>query len=379
MEEKEFYKKIMQRYLDKQLDDEELEVFIALTKAGKLDEQFTAAMDDEIRMMDAFSSPKQKTLSLWYPVAIAAGLLLVLSVGIFFFLSKSRQNTKDIAYSDIDPGSYKAVLTLANGHKIMLTDSIRGKLAEQAGIEITKTSEGQLQYLVKDKAADNPKALYNTITTPRGGKYQVNLPDGTKIWLNAASSLKFPTSFAGLKERRVELTGEAYFEVAKLGARSHMKTKKIPFIVVSDKQEVEVFGTHFNISTYDNEPDVKTTLLEGSVGVTVFNVIHQYELLKPGEQSVFKSGKLSVAPVDTEAEVAWKDGNFNFEEENIQSIMRKLERWYDIQVVYNGPVSEATFGGKISASRPLSKALKLLESAGIVHFKVEGRRITVMP
>lgn len=368
MEEKEFYKTLIQRYLDKQLTDNELEVFIDLTRSGKLDAQFEAVMSSEIDSIMNGNQQQPKTKKLWFPFAAAASILLILAAGIFFLF---YPKTHLLNNQDIDPGSYKAVLTLANGQKIELTDQTNGKLAMQAGIEITNTADGQLIYQVKQteqKAADS--ALFNTIATPRGGQYQIKLPDGTKIWLNAESKLKFPASFANLKQRKVELIGEAYFEVA--------KNKALPFIVSGKQQEVEVLGTHFNINSYDNELEVKTTLLEGSVLVSTLNNNPVNKILIPGEQSVLRSGQILVNTIDTESEVAWKEGVFIFEDENIQSIMRKLERWYDIEVTYKGAITTNTFGGKISIHRPLSKALKLLESTGDIHFKIEGRRITVM-
>ncbi|TKC65434.1 DUF4974 domain-containing protein [Pedobacter hiemivivus] len=368
MEEKDFYQTLIQRYLDKQLTDDELEVFIDLTRSGKLDAQFDAVMDRELNSIVSADLKQPKTRKLWFPLAAAASILLIVTAGTFFlFLQKNNA----VVNQDIDPGSYKAVLTLADGRKIALTDATNGKLAMQAGIEITKTADGQLIYQVKEAEQKTANAtLFNTISTPRGGQYQINLPDGTKIWLNSESKLKYPASFANLKQRKVELIGEAYFEVA--------KNKALPFLVLSKQQEVEVLGTHFNINSYDNELVVKTTLLEGSVWVRTTNNASVNKVIKPGEQSVLRSGQLLVNTVNTESEIAWKEGIFNFEDENIQSIMRKLERWYDIDVTYKGAITTTTFGGKISIHRPLSKALKLLESTGDVHFKIEGRRITVM-
>lgn len=366
MEEREFYQILVQRYLNKQLNDEELEVFIELSRSGKLDAELNAVMDLEINNMMDRNLMHPRTRKLWYKFAAAASILLVASASFFFFFN---QKNGTLASHDIDPGRYKALLTLADGRQIALTDAANGKLAVQNGIQITKAADGQLIYQVKDPGQKiNEAPLFNHISTPKGGQYQINLPDGTRVWLNAASSLKFPASFNNLKERRVELTGEAYFEVA--------KNKSLPFLVSTHQQKVEVLGTHFNINSYDNELTVKTTLLEGSVMVSTLNNLVK-KVLKPGEQSVLHSGQMMVNAVDTESETAWKDGDFNFEDTDIQSIMRKLERWYDLEVIYEGNIPKTTFGGKISIHRPLSKALKLLESTGDVHFKVEGRRIIV--
>ncbi|MDR6785522.1 transmembrane sensor [Pedobacter africanus] len=370
MEPYDFYQTLVQRYLNKSLSDEELEVFMELAKQGKLDVQLMEAMDKEINLL----LPQKKSFRLWYRLAAVASILIVLSIGIFFYLSPYKISDT-IAENDIKAGGFKAMLTLSNGKKIPLTGASDGKLTDQGGIEITKTNDGQLIYQIRGKEARNKGTiLFNTINTPRGGKYGIKLPDGTMIWLNAESSLKFPTTFTGLSERRVELSGEAYFEVAKLTMN---KNQNIPFIVATNKQTIEVLGTHFNVSNYINEPIAKTTLLEGSVAVSAHNS-HNKQILKPGEQSLLTSGSLVISKVDTDIETAWKEGNFNFEDESIQSIMRKLERWYDIEVVYDGPMNNDTFGGKISVNRPLSKTLQLLESTGTIHFKTQGRRVTVM-
>lgn len=369
MEEKDFYKTLVQRYIAQQLSDNELEVFIYLSRIGKLDEALMAAMDTEIELINT-PAPQPKSRRLWYQIAAAASIFLVLSIGIFFFINNNKTGSQ--INKDIDPGGYKAVLTLDNGKKIALTDVANGKLAEQDGITITKTKEGQLVYRIKAEGTEQTHVtpLFNTISTPKGGRFQVDLPDGTKVWLNAASSIKFPISFAHLSSRKVELTGEAYFEVA--------KNKSIPFFVNTNQQEIKVLGTHFNVNSYSNEPEAKTTLLEGSVQVNLLSGNKKPYMLKPGEQATLNNGQLSVNVVDVATEVAWKDGQFNFEEKDIYSIMRQIERWYDIEVIYKGNLDKETFGGKISINRPLKKILNLLESTGKVHFKIEGRRITVM-
>lgn len=299
----------------------------------------------------------------------AAILLLAVGSGIFIYLRQASMLPKieNNLAETIKPGSNRAYLTLANGKRIDLTNAKKGELAEQAGIAITKSSDGQLIYTVIERAV-NEELHYNTIETPKGGQYQINLPDGTKVWLNANSSLRYPVSFAAQKERRVELLGEAYFEVA--------KNRELPFRVVSNLQTVEVLGTHFNINSYDDEPVTKTTLLEGSVKVTGKGAVGA-KTLKPGEQTRMDGNSILVSNADVEADVDWKNGDFIFRDENIQSVMRKISRWYDVEVVYDGNVGQNGFGGTISRSKNIGAVLHVLEETGSVHFKLKGRRVTV--
>jgi ferric-dicitrate binding protein FerR (iron transport regulator) len=211
--------------------------------------------------------------------------------------------------------------------------------------------------------------LYNTISTPKGGQYQVTLSDGSKVWLNAASSLRFPATFSG-KERKVELTGEGYFEVA--------HNKKMPFHVTVNDLDVEVLGTHFNINAYADESAIKTTLLEGSVKVVKGN---ETKIIEPGEQASVTTSEDEInvkQQVDLEQVVAWKNGIFQFERADIESVMRQISRWYDIDVDYHGRVSEH-FGGTISRDVNISDVLKMLEMTGGVNFKIDGKKVIVMP
>lgn len=313
--------------------------------------------------------------SLWPKVIFAAAAILIAGVCIFLFSNKTGPEIKhsNSYVNDIGPGSNKAVLTLSNGTKISLSDAGNGKLADQAGISITKNN-GKLVYELKESGANGKGGqgnLTNTISTPKGGQYQINLPDGTKVWLNSASSLKFPPGFKGLKERRVELEGEAYFEV--------FKDKESPFKVVSKNQTVQVFGTHFNINSYANEENTKTTLLEGSVCVSVHSGSKKSEqrFLKPGQQSSLNpAGKMEVGPANIDHVMAWKNGYFHFERDNLTTVMNQLERWYNVEVVNQTQNSDDEFVGDIPRSVNLSEVLKILEYGG-VHFKIEGRKIIV--
>jgi ferric-dicitrate binding protein FerR (iron transport regulator) len=310
-----------------------------------------------------------KTISYRFYYAAAAMLLIGMFVFLFYpntpppkqNLAAAKPSRKEI----IKPGTNKATLTLANGEVINLDDIQGGLVSRQGSTTINKVADGKLVYDVQAAAGLPP--TYNTITTPRGGTYQVVLPDGTTVWLNAASSLRFPAVFSG-KERHVELQGEAYFEVA--------KNKLKPFKVAVAGMGIEVLGTHFNVNAYDDESQIRTTLLEGSVKL---HAGKQQQLLRPGQQA--RLGKLAdfmVAEVNVEEAVAWKKGYFIFENENIESIMRKVARWYDVEVAYQGKADQGRYGGTVSRFDNVEGVLKSLELTGSVRFKIEGRRITVM-
>ena len=316
------------------------------------------------------SHKNNKSFKLWVKLAGAAAILLLAGVGIYFYsinhpvqqVAKAKALVQDVA-----AGGNKAILTLSNGEQIVLTDAAKGKIAEQTGISIRKTADGQLIYAAdKHVLQDKSKELvYNKIETPKGGQYQISLPDGTVVWLNSASSLKFPAKFSA-KERRVELTGEGYFEVA------HNPAK--PFRVISNKQEVEVLGTHFNMNTYADEDGDRTTLLEGSVLLKQFG---KQALLKPGEQAVLKGKTIEIAPADVELAVAWKNGYFMFKQASLKTLMRQLAKWYDVEVSYSGNIPPLLFSGKIHRNTSLAQTLELL-SFSKVNFRIEGRKIAII-
>ena len=292
----------------------------------------------------------------------AAVLLIIFSIGLFFY---NRPGSGTIS-SEILPGGNKALLTLANGEKISLTDAADGSIADQANVNITKTANGQLVYTILNSANQSLPPSYNTVETPKGGQFHIVLPDGTKAWLNAASSLRFPTYFAG-NSRKVELTGEGYFEVS--------KNKKSPFFVKTDNQEIEVLGTHFNVNAYKDEGATKTTLLEGSVRVKSGEASY---VLSPGQQSLLKGNVFNVSNVDTEISTAWKNGQFMFNDETIDAIMRQISRWYDVDVEFaQKPSGTKVFWGTISRFENVSQVLEILEMTKSVKFKIEGRRIIV--
>jgi transmembrane sensor len=303
--------------------------------------------------------------------AIAASILVFLAAGGYWVIFKGQQK-QQIAINkpskhDLAPGGNRAILTLSDGSKIVLNNAKKGTLATQGNTRVNKTADGLISYTnATDKTASNVIA-YNTASTPRGGQFQFVLSDGTKIWLNAASSIKYPVTFNG-HERKVELTGEAYFEVAH-------NTQK-PFRVVSNGQTVEVLGTHFNINAYSDEGVVKTTLLEGSVKVSSGLVSN---IIKPGEQAQFRNGSISVIDnADLDATVSWKNGLFHFEDNSIQEVMRQLARWYDVDIKYQGQASQRLFSGEISRNVNASQILDIL-SFKKIHYKIEGKSIVITP
>ncbi len=304
----------------------------------------------------------------WSKLVIAAVILFIAGGGLFFYQqNKNSISDQQVLAGKIAPGSNKAILTLANGQKINLNDAVNGQLATQSGMRISKTANGQLVYEVaKDGLPVSGKAQYNTIEVPVGGQWQAILADGSHVWLNALSSITFPTAFTG-KERRVEIKGEAYFEIA--------HNKAMPFRVSSLGQTVEVLGTHFNVMAYADEKVIKTTLLEGSVKIFKGG---KTQLLKPGEQAQVSDHAIKVTgDVDMEDVVAWKNGYFKFAD-NLESTMNKIARWYNVEVVYEGrPDNSLTFGGEVSRTRNIRDVLNIMEYTGKVHFKIEGRRILV--
>lgn len=316
------------------------------------------------------SSSRQRTLRLWWPVAIAATILIVMSAGYLLFNRKDSTQSLAVKPTVVHPGGNKAFLTLSNGKKISLTDAANGSIAAQAGIKIIKTADGQIIYTTENSSAGSGSSQYNTIETPRGGQYQVRLPDGTSVWLNAASKLVYPVNFHGSKERRIQLDGEAYFEVA--------KDKNRPFIVKTGKQEVTVLGTHFNINGYKDEPIISTTLMEGSIKTSNTSSGNS-RILSPGQQSTVFSGDgaIDVRNVNTENIISWKNGYFIFDNQDITSIMKVIGRWYDVNIDYQSINKEEKFGGTFSRSSDLDDILKVLKILGNVDFKVEGRTIVV--
>jgi len=316
--------------------------------------------------------PSARNNLIWRKIGIAAVIMLFAYTGAHFYFYQPQKQFKKVVqklplYNDVLPGGNKAVLTLANGKKIILDNANTGVLAKQGSTDIAKTKDGQVIYKALDDSQNDQNTALNTVSTPRGGQYQVVLSDGSKVWLNAASSLRFPAVFKG-KTREVEITGEAYFEVAKNAA--------MPFVVKTGRFVVEVLGTHFNIMAYDNESFIKTTLLEGSVKVRSGNSIN---FLKPGQQALLNAqGQTQITEdVDVDDETAWKNGLFQFRDAGIEAVMRQIERWYNVTISYEGKIPIKQFTGRISRNVKVSELLNMLKYFG-VNFRIDDRNITVM-
>jgi transmembrane sensor len=298
----------------------------------------------------------------WPYYVSAAAVLAAVVTGIYFYnypLS-TIHHPPIAAVHDIGPGNNKAFLILENGTQIALSQSANGLLAKQAGAEIMKTAEGKIIYN-NVKYPDDKGAVYNAIVTPRGGQYQLQLPDGTRVWLNAASRLKYPVSFIGLSSRSVELTGEAYFEVARDESR--------PFIVKNNGLEVKVLGTDFNVNAYSEESFREVTLLKGAIKVN-------NTLLKPGEQAqLSKTGKLVIGKGDVEA-ASWKDGTFKFADTDLNVVLRELGRWYDLDIIYMNGIPDRKFTGYIDRRLSADQALDILKVLKI-NLQIKGQTIYV--
>jgi transmembrane sensor len=318
------------------------------------------------------NTPEKKVRRMGWIQIAASLLLLVLAGSAWFIFSKKKTSGLQIVVhdnnkKDIAPGGNRAVLTLADGNRIVLDDVQNGLLAVQGNTKILKQKTGELFYTTGSTTEQKAgEVLYNRVTTPRGGQYHVILPDGSKVWLNAGSSLYFPANFIG-SNRIVQLTGEAFFEVATLRLRSG---QKMPFRVMVDKgTAVEVLGTQFNINAYEDEPGKKVTLLEGSVKV-------KSVILKPGQQvAISHTSQISQPiPVQTEQAVAWKNGFFRFKDTGIRELMRQVERWYDVDIAYKTDRSDQIYTGIVSRSQNISALLQTLELTGTVHFEIEEKR-----
>lgn len=318
---------------------------------------------------------------------VAAAILIILTTGILLYYMRNS-TPAPIANAikpglqrknAIVPGGSKALLTLADGSTIILDSAGSGALAIQGNTKVVKLADGRIIYDASQKVAGGKQQVaYNVLSTPRAAQYELILPDGTKVWLNAASSIKYPTAFTG-KERVVEITGEVYFEVAKVfahhsGPGNNKQEKVMPFRVKAKGMDVEVFGTHFNVNAYDEEQTIRTTLLEGSVKVISGS---RQVFIKPGEQAkLYTSGALNIEHANLSETIAWKNGLFQFENASIQTVMRQVARWYDVEVVYEGQVTTDRFQGKLYRNTDISQLLKILELSG-ARFKIEGKKIIV--
>lgn len=304
----------------------------------------------------------------YYLIAAVAVISLFLTVGVFFWANDGQATIHDAL-----PGGNKAVLTLADGRKIDLSSEQDGVIL--AADAITYADGSELMTEISSDQAHHPSPeAYHTISTPRGGQYQVILPDGSKVWLNAASTLSYPANYDD-NNREVKLDGEAYFEVKKRSSINQPKTRS-PFTVKTAAQDIRVLGTEFNVSAYSDEEKTKTTLVTGEVRVSTSSDREEIVLL-PGQEAVFSGNRMEVNQANIQAATSWKNGDFAFADEDIQRIMRQLARWYDVGIAYQGPITSEKFGGKISRSKKLSQVLQLLEATEGIKFQIEDRKIIV--
>lgn len=390
MTDKSFHKKLVERFWANKASEKELEVFFHLLKQGELDNILSESMraKAESGLLEREAIIKETTLvrlPFWRRRSVAAASILIVAAVISWLIyGNSMEQPKMVAgrtdtntvLHDAAPGANKAVLTLTNGETIVLDSATNGALTSQGSVRILN-KDGHLVYeKIKNQEAE---VVYNKMETLRGGQYQLTLADGSKVWLNAASSIRFPNIFKG-NERVVEITGEAYFEVA--------KNAVMPFRVKIKKDaghagEIEVLGTHFNVNAYANETVIKSTLLEGSIKIKSIMADAapvSPVIIKPGEEAQLgKRGSINVKEnVDVEEAVAWKNGMFYFNRASIESIMRQVERWYDLEVVFIGNKPSGEYHGEISRNVPASEMLKILQTAG-VQFNIENKKLTVMP
>ena len=314
---------------------------------------------------------KKRRLKLYVPLGLVAVISCVIFASILFFKTKqNRPTTVSVVKNnvqEIKPGGNNAVLKIADGTEISLDEIANGEIAIQSGIKVVKSKDGEIVYTSFGSPFKNIQM--NTITTPKGGEYHVILADGTQAWLNAGSSITFPTIFNGV-DRRVAIRGEVYFEVA--------KNKDKPFLVSTGLSQIKVLGTHFNVNTYDDEESEKTTLLEGSIEI---KTLKGTKLLMPGDQtSISKSSsKLKLTKVeDMETVIAWKNGYFQFVDADMQSLMRQISRWYNIDILYNGQIPDKKYVGKIPRNLKVEKLIEMLSYSGI-NCAVKQNKILVNP
>jgi ferric-dicitrate binding protein FerR (iron transport regulator) len=358
------------------VSDEEREALVS-DWYDQMPEDYCLSKEDSDRIFNRIVKKKQSvSLHIWRrAAAVAAGLALLIAG--YWMVNTNHPEQHLSANHDIPPGKERAVLTLANGSELLLDNVQTGEIAKEKDVSVINQGDELVYQSADTKKKDPEKALqYHTLTTPKGSYYRMTLPDGSRVWLNAASSIRYPVAFAD-KERRVTLTGEAYFEIAP--KQDAATQARIPFIVAIDGQaEVEVLATRFNINGYSDEEKIKTTLLEGSIRFSSSQT-GKSVLVSPGEQVAMNNdGSLSVYSADLEEVLAWKQEKFIFEKADIQTIMRQLARWYDVEVEYKGNISYH-FGGIISRNVNISKVFDILEHTGNVRFELENNKVIVMP
>jgi len=382
---KEAFKILQDKYLAQQLSGEELTVFLDAVGEPGMEELLSESLYAELKALKADGVSSERSQRVWEAIrgqvgaasvkmtgrsrwrwyAAAAVVLAIVGTGLFYLMQKGdRQGPVQVAtVPDAAPGGNKAILILSDGRTIHLDSVDRGVIAQQGSVGVVKTGDGELAYHAMGPAE---AGLTNTVMTPKGGQYRLTLPDGTRVWLNAASSITYPLSFAA--GRKVKITGEAYFDVA--------TNKHQPFSVdVDGRQEVVVLGTEFNVNAYKDEENIKTTLVDGSIKVKAADEV----VLRRAEQAVQGGDRqLQVSrDVDIEQVTAWKNGIFNFNHSNLHTVMLQLARWYDLDIRYEHAGPERIFHGEVTRDLQLSQVLKLLETVDI-KFRLEGKTLIVL-
>jgi transmembrane sensor len=399
---------LLSRYRADEISEQELTELRLLLKNEEHKEMFSESIQDDMMQLEPGEFDKNKwqlllveifylekakpqstkIISLyrktnrwnWKRFAVAAAVLIVIGAGGWFALFNKATNEKvqsSAAVNDVKaPESNRAMITMANGQKIFLDSATDGTLVQLKGVEVIKLADGQISYQASSNSTGTSEQVeFNTLTNPRGSRViDLQLSDGSRIWLNAGSSVTYPVAFVG-NERRVIIEGEAYFEVT--------NNKLKPFIVSKTTIDVEVLGTSFNIKAYEEDNEIKVTLLNGKVKVTARyqTTTGSSEVLVPGQQAIFhRSGELTVMDnTDLEQVIAWKNGFFSFQSADIPTVMRELSRWYDVEVKYTGKIPKRQFEGAIDRNLSLSKVLSILERMN-VHFRIdENRNIIILP
>ncbi len=337
------------------------------------DDKFSTILKTSGKIIPNTATNPSKKIGYFIPHYIAAAVFMLLLTVFSIYLNNNKKLSEKIVLGkaikqEVMPGGNKAFLTLSDGTSIILDSATNGLLAAQRNINIIKLSSGQLVYKTNYNLKSENEVQYNTMRTPKGGQFQLTLPDNTQVWLNSASSIHFPTSFSGI-DRKVDITGEVYFEVTKNASQ--------PFTVSVNGMDVKVMGTHFNVNAYNDDDVIKTTLLEGAVKVTKGKATL---LLQPGSQAQLNNfGEIKLQKnIDVEQTIAWKKGYFYFKNSSLKNVMQQLSRWYDVEVLYEGEIPERTFGGELSRSLNISEILQVLAKSK-VRLKVEGKKIIVQP
>jgi transmembrane sensor len=378
------FKKLVEKYLDGTASAQETETvesyYQLFAEAPNALDQLNAESQDKLalhlkagitRKIKSFDKPAVPLYRKWITAAAAVAAI---TLGVWLYYTPRHpdagQDPGSAQYvNDIAPGKNGATITLANGKVIALSDAKSGVVIRD---EI-KYDDGTALSGLQPSLPGGERSMALTASTAKGQTYQFTLPDGTKVWLNADSKLEFPSNFVNSDTRNVKLSGEGYFEVA--------KDKAHPFLVKTKNQDVTVLGTHFNISSYNDDRLTTTTLVEGSVRVSAFDVAmgRAVAVLKPNQQSIqTPSGGMQVRDVDVSEALDWKNGDFVFKEEPLAEIMRRVSRWYDVDVVYDKEVDQQqTFGGKVSRKRNISQVIKALQATQALKFRIEGKKVYV--